>query len=295
MAQIAHAVIEQMGCRPRQLPTAAYLAKPEVRAAIVAAVEERYRLAQTELTGVLQSLDIAAVVAKTAEFVAQGTISIPRISVVPTGQVTSRFEPFELDLRPLRYPGVDDELWIQHLRTGRRETVALQDGRAEEARPEDYVVRSLVDFDDVSYDDHADLLYELATQTVHHFRTYLAEDQVRKVLLYHQREIARFIHAQMQAHYCEEAAGYEVVVSRGFTPLKSSAYTAPVGQPVLDYRVAPLDKSNMAAYLFGGFSRCLYPTQKFQSDSERKLAVLLEREALKMVQARQGPVPDLLA
>jgi hypothetical protein len=40
----------------------------------------------------------------------------------------------------------------------------------------------------------------------------------------------------------------------------------------------PPDKSNMSRYLFGGFSRCLYPTQKFQSDAERKLAVVLERE-----------------
>ena len=50
----------------------------------------------------------------------------------------------------------------------------------------------------------------------------------------------------------------------------------------------------MAKYLFGGFKRCLYPVQKFQSDAERKLAVILEREALEVVQAGQGAVPDLL-
>jgi type III restriction enzyme len=33
--------------------------------------------------------------------------------------------------------------------------------------------------------------------------------------------------------------------------------------------------------LFGGFQRCLYSIQKFQSDSERKLAIILDREALK--------------
>ena len=59
--------------------------------------------------------------------------------------------------------------------------------------------------------------------------------------------------------------------------------------------MSPADKSNMSKYLFGGFARCLYPTQKFQSDAERKLAVILEREALEMVQARQGPVSDLLS
>ena len=44
----------------------------------------------------------------------------------------------------------------------------------------------------------------------------------------------------------------------------------------------------MAKYLFGGFNRCLYPVQKFQSDAERKLAVILEREALKWFKPAKG-------
>ena len=40
----------------------------------------------------------------------------------------------------------------------------------------------------------------------------------------------------------------------------------------------PPDKSNMAKYLFGGFQHCLYSVEKFQSDPERRLAVILERE-----------------
>jgi type III restriction enzyme len=31
--------------------------------------------------------------------------------------------------------------------------------------------------------------------------------------------------------------------------------------------------------IFGGFTRCLYPLQKFESDSERRFAVILERHA----------------
>ncbi|MBI2276893.1 MAG: hypothetical protein HYU74_06050 [Dechloromonas sp.] len=54
------------------------------------------------------------------------------------------------------------------------------------------------------------------------------------------------------------------------------------------YRVEPADKSNMAKYLFGGFQKCLYPVQKFDSDSERKLAVILEREASKWFKPAKG-------
>ena len=37
-----------------------------------------------------------------------------------------------------------------------------------------------------------------------------------------------------------------------------------------------------------GFSRCLYPLQKFDSDTERKFAVLLERDADKWLKPAKG-------
>ncbi|MEA3641254.1 MAG: type III restriction endonuclease subunit R, partial [Lamprobacter sp.] len=108
-------------------------------------------------------------------------------------------------------------------------------------------------------------------------------------LLRHQKEIAAFIHAQMQAHYWEdEAVEYEVVISKGFTELKSSAYTAAANEEPLDFKVSPKDKSNMAKYLFGGFKRCLYPLQKFDSEAERILAVILDREAEKWFKPAKG-------
>jgi type III restriction enzyme len=44
----------------------------------------------------------------------------------------------------------------------------------------------------------------------------------------------------------------------------------------------------MAKYLFGGFNRCLYSVQKFDSDAERKLAVILDRDAIKWFRPAKG-------
>ena len=288
VAQITYEVIRKLENQPQTLPTIEHLKKPEIQAAIVRAVEEQYQPAQLELEGVGEKPNIASVVAKTSDLVTQQTINIPRILVVPKGEVKSGFKPFTLNLGTLKYPAVSDELWIQHLRTHQLEVVTLGRGSHDEPRLEDYVVSGLVDFDDVSYDDHADLLYDLAAQTVRHFQTYLSEDDTRKVLRCYQRDIARFIHAQMQEHYWEDAVGYEMKVSKGFTELKPSAYTYSVEEPPADYRAAPADRSNMAKYLFGGFKRCLYPVQKFDSDSERKLAVILERDAIKWFKPAKG-------
>ncbi len=288
VAKIAWDVIRKLENQPQTLPDISHLKKPEIQAAIVKAVEEQRQPAQQEIEGVLEKPDIPAVVAKTVEQVTAQTINIPRILVVPRGEVKSGFKPFTLELESLRYPAVSEDLWIQHLRTHQLEVLSLCRDTQEESKPEDYVVSGLIDFDDICYDDHADLLYDLAGQTVRHFESYLSEEDARKVLRCYQRDIARFIHSQMQAHYWEDAAGYESVVSKGYTELKESAYTYNIAEPPLDYRASPSDKSNMAKYLFNGFTHCLYPVQKFDSEAERKLAVILDRDADKWIKPAKG-------
>jgi type III restriction enzyme len=289
IAQITYDVIRKLESQPGKLPSVTYLQQPEVQAAVLKEVTNQYRPMQMELTGITQQPDLSAVVAKTTEIVIQQTIDIPRILVVPKGEVKSGFKPFILDLSTINYPAPDDELWIRHLRTEQVDVVGLGSGSVDEQRLEDYVVSGLIDFDDVAYDEHADLLYDLAEQVVTHLRSYLSADDARKVLRLHQRDIARFVHAQMQKHFWQDTdVDYEVVVTRGFTALRPSAYTAAVDERPLDFRASPADKSNMSKYLFGGFARCLYPVQKFQSDAERKLAVILEREALKWFKPAKG-------
>lgn len=288
IAQITYDVIRRLENRPDAVPTVAHLTGVEVQAAIVKEVEAQWQPSQLAFGGIVETPDIAEVVARTTELVVQQTIDIPRILVVPTGELRSGFKPFRLKLDTLHYPAVSEELWIQHLRTNQLEIVLLGRGGIEEARLEDYIVSGLVDYDDISYDDHAGLLYDLAEQTVRHFNSYLSQEETRKVLRCYQRDISRFIHAQMQEHYWEEVGGYEVKIRKGFMDLKSSSYSAVEGEEPLDFRRSPDDKSNMAKYLFGGFQRCLYQVQKFASDAERKLAVILDREGLRWFKPAKG-------
>jgi len=288
VAQIAYEVMRRLESQPEKLPSVTHLEKQEIQEEVIKEVVAQYRPVQMELEGVTKQPDVAAVVARTAALIAKETIDIPRILIVPKGEVRSGFKSFELELTTLNYPAPSDELWIQHLRTQQFEVLGLGKAGIREARLENYIVSGLVDFDDVAYDDHADLLYDLAAQVVNHFLGYLSEDDTSKVLRLHQREISRFIHSQMQDHYWEDEVEHEVRISKGFTELKQSAYTASATQDRLDYRVSPADKSNMAKYLFEGFSKCLYHVEKFQSDSERKLAVILERDSSKWFKPARG-------
>jgi type III restriction enzyme len=288
VAQLAYEVIKRLEAKPKEVPTMAALETPAIQSAIMQEVAALYRPQQGELEGIVEQPDIAGIVSQTTSLMMREMIPIPRILVVPQGEVKSWFETFELDLKSLRYPAPSKDLWVHNLHTDLGEAVTVSGDGYRELRMENYVVGGLVDFDDISYDANADLLYTLATQTVNHFKSYLPEEEVWQVLHHHQKEIARFIHGQMQKHYREEISGYEVKVSKGFTELKPSAYTVNYLQKNLDYRVSPADKSNMAKYLFGGFSKCLYAVQKFHSEAERVLSVILEREAIKWFKPAKG-------
>ena len=102
------------------------------------------------------------------------------------------------------------------------------------------------------------------------------------------RLIAREIHAQMMTHFWEEATGYEVQVSRGFTGLKPCNYTAAAGQTAHHFRETVIETSRIKQMLFGGFTRCLYPLQKFDSDTERRFAIVLERDSQKWFKPAKG-------
>ena len=289
VAQLAYEVIKKFESQPKKLPTVTHLAKPEIQAEIVQEVTERYTPAQLGIEGVAEIPDITAIVAKTAELTARRTIDIPRIVVVPTEEVKSGYKPFKLNLSNVNYQPISNDLWAQELRTGKLRLIKLGRGGIEESRLEDYVVSGLVDFDDVPYEGNADLLYDLASQTVQHFKSYLSdEEDVKRILAVYQREIAKLIHAQMQEHYWEDEVAYEVKINKGFSELKQSAYTQAANQAVIDFRQAPKDKSNMARYLFSGFSKCLYVEQKFHSDSERMLAVILDRDSERWFKPTKG-------
>jgi type III restriction enzyme len=284
IAQVAYRVMQNY----ENLPASSYLLRPEVQAKIVEEVKQSVTPSQQALPGMAPAANIASVVAKTAQLVVQQSIDIPRILVVPKGEVTTGFHTFTLDCSNIHYQPVERDLLIQHLRTHEQETLSFGGRMQPEQRLEDYLVRGLVDFDDISYDEHSDLLYDLAGQLVRHLRSYLSEEDARNVLIYHQKQLAAFVHAQMQAHQWEKAAGYDVVVSKGFTDLKPSAYTAKDGEPVQDFRQTVEDRSRISQMLFGGFQRGLYSVQKFDSDTERRLAIILDRDAQKWFRPASG-------
>ena len=289
IANLTYQEIQKLENQPEKVPTISYLSTPKVQSIVREAVAREYQPEQLEIEGVNTPPNIADIVAKTTNLVIQQTIDIPKIIVVPKVEVKSGFRSFALDVTDLNYRVPSKkELYIQSLATDDSTSLEIKTDNSEEFQLENYIVKNLVNFDDICYDENADLLYDLASQVISHFLTYLSEEETQKVLSDNQIEIANFVHNQMIKHFWEDdKVEYKYEISKGFTSLKESAYTTNA-RNYLDYRTSPPDKSNMSKYLFTGFSKCLYQEQKFQSEAERVLSIILERDAIKWFKPARG-------
>ncbi len=252
------------------------LQKPEIQQEIARKVSTMLPPAQGSLLP--EKVNMLDVVQKTTRLYQELSIDIPRIVVVPAGEVVTTWQPFTLDLALVRLQPVALEILIQHLHDqGQRYLLETGFALAEEKYPENYIVRGLMQY--VRYDENPELWRDLAGQVVRHLRSYLdSEDAVVNVLQYHQKTLVDLVYSQMRSHRTQKAARYEAHVTKGFTTLKQGSYT--IDGNVRDFRMALPEgqRSHIRALLFDTFTKCLFTVQKFDSDPERRFAVILEND-----------------
>jgi len=274
----ATAVLRILETERRVLRTAD-LHRPEVQEEIAQRLRLEIAGTQRLLPGDAgATIDFKSVVAKTAEAIEQLSIDIPRVTVVPKGNVTARYLDFDLDTRAWpRYASVAEDIIVQHLTDHERFKIFGTDGFGIEKRLEDYLVFVLVDYDDISYDDTSELLYKLSGQAVAHLASYLPNrNEVENVVRHHRKALAQLIHAQMEEHFEETATEYELRVTPGLTTIRPQVVEVDANSEIRDFRSPVEDKSEITGLLFQGFRKCLQTACKFQSDPERVFSVILE-------------------
>ena len=265
------------------------LQDPKVIARIAGAAVAAQKFDQ----GLLSTITLEQATAVTEEvckqFV-QRTIAIPTLTITPKQQVSFGFKPFSLDLKSWNYQPLSKELMIQILRTEEKSTISGEAGGERPVRLEDYIVAKLVDFPEIDYDAHAATLYHLAEQVVVHFRMkYPDEEQLRTVLQGHAKQMAEAVFVQMKENMWRDQANYRVTVMAAFENLKPQTFDGSSQETVRHFRQAPERLSDIKRYIFGGFKKCCYQMAKFDSDTERKMAVLLEQDSSVQLWMKPGP------
>jgi type III restriction enzyme len=278
VAEVTLSVVEEMS---RKMPGGlADLAKDESQRTIKERVERIVGTQQTVLEGISTTPNVADIVSKVTRAVVDYSIEIPEIVVLPdSNDITFGYRDFDLEgLERIAVRPMSDEIMIEELRTQDRQYLTRNLLAKREPRLEDYLIRYLIEYDQVDYDDHSDLLYKLAGQMVTRLRSYLKDDsEIENVLLSQGKLLlVPFIFEQLKAHYWETPTNYQARVTRGFTRLKPTPYGNETGREIRDYKHAVTPLGDTRRYLFRGFGKCCYSLQRFQSDDERRFAVLID-------------------
>ena len=264
-----------------QLPTSRNLQEENIQQAMVKRIEEKRLAKQADLEGIIEKPNIGEVVRKVIQIYVENTIDMPRIVQTPKESQNYTFEKFTLDISGIgRFNPVDQQILIQHLRTTEKEQLHSDNIILKETRLEDHIVSTLIDFNDISYNDHADIIYDLAGQMVAYLRSYLSdEEQIHNALQFHRKDMANVIYAQMQQHYKGGYVEYDFTV-KGFLQQKMNASALiDSGEKTRYFRNEIKSKQLIKGMVFGGFSKCLQERQKFDSDTERLFSILLEDDS----------------
>ena len=269
------------------------LKKPEVQKRIAEVVRKLSKKDQPALEGIIEEPDYEKLVETVATAIADNTIEIPEIVVLPSREVNFWFDDFDLSgLSDIHFQPISDRLLIRNLRDqSQRELARVLEGPKETAI-ENYIVKHLIDFSEVDYDSQADLLFKLSGQVITHLRTYLdSEEDVENVALGHGKAIANLIFAQMKEHYKQTPVEYNAKKVRSFRTLRelsigmSSSKRIPMTQAA-----SPLSETK--GFVFYGSKKSPYQQHKFHSDPERRFAVIIdsdfEKDVLRWLKPASG-------
>lgn len=278
IARAAYEAIQNLGADATVFPCLESLVDDGVQQIIIENTQSRLDASATA------PADIKRIVRVATQMVIDQTIAIPKLSVRPRTSDPVRLKAFDLDVTELAFQPVEAGLVASHLRTGVIDRIApAPDHRIAPGDDcEDIIVNHLIARDDIAYEDGPDDLYALTRSAVGHLRSYLNEADLENVVQFHGQRIADIIHRQILAQRLPDGPpGFVATVTRGFSELRQSTYTTFDNQPILDVWSSPPVKATIGQHIFQGFARCLYPLQKFQSDPERVLALILDRDSLK--------------
>jgi len=263
----------------------------DIQAELVKDVEQALAPAQGTLD-VLEKPNISKIVSVVASSVAENTIEIPEIVVIPSREVNFWFDDFDLtDLDSIRYQPLSDRILIQNLREQTRRELARSFTGPREERIENYIVKHLIDFDQVDYDTQSELLFKLADQVVAHLRSYLDDDEdVENVALTRGKDIARIVFDQMMQHYQETPADYKAKLVRSFRLLRPQAFSVTSVANVVDIDTSVKPLSSIRTYIFKGTTKSPYNFHKFDSDPERRFALMIDRHEAEVLKwLKPGP------
>ncbi len=206
------------------------------------------------------------------------TIPIPRVLIQQKHDVKSGFKDFDLDVAGLNYQPVSEEIIRRTLRTNESEILQSESSGVERDTPENILVNELINYPEVDYDRESELLYKLAKQAIAKLGNARSEEDLENIVLYHKREIGKYIYAQLQQHFYLESSGFEEPLVYPFDRIKPHNFSKYTADSVHHYTETITPTNTIPSKVFSGFKKACHNLYKFDSKSEKDFAAILEKD-----------------
>lgn len=240
-----------------------------------------------------QIAQIKEVIKVVIEDYKKNVIEIPRL-IVEQQPATAIFKDFELDTTK----GYElAELGREIIRTNlhdpsETEIIAGKSGSSKRPAAEQLLM-TLVDYDEIDYDEISDLLYKLIGQAILALKTQNKienDDTLNERIHPFRRNIAENIYKQMKEHYSVIPGEFKINKILPFQKILDQSLIEN-NRGLREFRLpAPVPKSMVSKYVYVGFKKSYYTKYKFDSSTELDFAFILENsnEVLKWLR----PVPN---
>ena len=220
-------------------------------------------------------------------------IEIPRIVIEQQG-VKAIFDNFDLDTSV----GYNlDELHREIIRQSLHDTTDFEvfAGKSGSSkRPAiEQLITSLIDYDDIDYDEVSDLLYKLVGQAIdaiHDNAPGISDDDLNERVHAFKQSLADNIYKQMKEHYRIIPGEFRINKVLPFSKILDQQIIVNNWGTLDFHGVVPSAKSDIKKFVYVGFKKSYYTKYRFDSSTELDFSFILEtnNEVLKWIR----PVPN---
>lgn len=219
--------------------------------------------------------EVDAVVDTVIHDFVKNIIEIPRMTIQREAY-KAEYKWFDLDTRMgFNLPSLKDEIIRVGLVDKSSDIIEVMSGRQYDS-PLDQIVSALLDYDEIDYDENAELIYHLANQALQAItKNAENENDIPKIVNNFKKAIAKTIFDQMQAHFVMTSLGYTKPKVLPFCGIVEQHATLVDGYGRQDYR-AVVPPKFVPKIVFTGFTKSYYVECKFDSKTEQDFSNVLE-------------------
>ena len=254
------------------------LKKPEIKKKIIEKVKQNLDKGQMNLFKEQIVEEVNTQYNEVVKTFKRDVIEIPRMDLV-LEEVKTWFDDFDLDTTfDFTLSAMKQEIIRMGLADNKVDTIGVRQGAVAIQSPKDQIVAGLMNMPEIDYDESAELLYKLASQALAKIEEDNGKEEVSVIVRQYRKLISERIYNQMMEHFKMSDPEYQAprvlpfseIINWNFTSLKYNGkkhYTEIV-QPLI---LVP-------KYVYYGFKKACHEEYKFDSNTEKDFAFVLEND-----------------